>query len=111
MELPIRKGQWLCWHDEPGAVIWNIKNKEDILHMTIAESEKDSYQLLDREDSLSNEPLYEMLIEFSIPLYTFGKEVYDEFYKYSYGDSLELYEQEWMEFPAEELKQLRKHLR
>lgn len=99
---------WLCWHEEPGAYILHLKKIKNTVTINISTAVKSSLDLYYEGDILKDEELDEYLITIPIPFVQFVKEIYLEFYSYSFGSNLKVYEKEWGTFPMDEYKNLKK---
>lgn len=97
--------EWICWDDEPGAIIMSIEVAEDNMVVTVYQASKSAYDLTRSSKGLSDscgEKGWSLIMETR----KFVDELATEFSLYKDGTGNRMYNKHWMEFPQKEFADL-----
>lgn len=100
--------RWVCWHDEPGASIWRLYNKDNLIGIEIYNSIKYSYELRNDDDYLK-EQAGKLYFDILVDKMTFVKECLIAFFRIKNKIGIKEYKKAWFPFPEEELENLERY--
>lgn len=99
--------RWICWHDEPGALIWRLSKSEQDICIQIYYSIEDSDKLMFVGDAYLQNNAGEINLDIIVNGNIAMSELVDAFYRIRDKMGYEKYAKEWFSFPDEELKALK----
>lgn len=102
----VRKEQWLCWQDEPGAHIIHLSLSEENITVGIYSTDKTSKELPYSGDTLKQE-IKECRFCNDFEVSYLIDEVLTQFSLYEKGNGLKLYNEHWGNFPQKEYDRLK----
>ena len=97
--------EWICWDDEPGALIMSIEMVEDNIVVTVYHASKSAYDLV-RSSKVLSDSCGEKGWSLIMQTRKFVDELTTEFSLYRDGTGNLIYKQHWMEFPHKEFMDL-----
>lgn len=100
--------EWLCWQDEPGANILNLRIIDEQFELKIYNASKPSDKL-DYVGETLKDCIEDCWGSLKLEIPQLVDNIVAEFSLYENGNGLSMYEKHWMEFPKNEYVQLKKY--
>ena len=99
--------EWLCWQDEPGAVVLRLELCGNDISVGISYSDKDALELPFSGSELAHEAK-ELAYRGTFEARRILDDIIVQFGLYEDGNGLKLYNKNWGDFPVKEYQRLKK---
>ncbi len=98
--------RWICFDDEPGAVMMKLVKMNDLINMLISDGKMDAYHIPKEEISL-DKYMGDVRVNINTNLANISREYIKAYHKIINQMGVKAYEEHWFKAPNEELNILK----